>query len=379
MAEAARDPSSSSSPSSSQPSAEGSGPGEMCCVCLETPSAIDTRVLPCSHTLCRNCVALIVNKTSRDPSSVPPGSPSHLPLCACPLCRESFTPADAKPLLDVLDVLDIFCFDTSSSMWWSDSPVLPLFGSSRLSIAQQMAQSIMNRRRQEAALQGSTYQAVISRFDEKWSPVLGPFGISSDAHERMFVQQMQKLSPSGQKTAFYDAYLGLIQYMERAPRFRKLRLSVVLFTDGQENSSCSDSSKVPERIKQMAKKLHCLSFYVNIGGDSPRSRRVADSIDAKFCDAHSSDWEKVAMSLADQLAQILPPSKVKLPDTPSTLIASPSKASSTTAAAAAPHPHQQLTTTVVAPPSPEERLLSHLPSVPTQAPVDDPQPKSVAQ
>ena len=123
---------------------------------------------------------------------------------------------------------------------------------------------------------------------------------------------------------------------------------MILLTDGQNNADSGDTSKVPERIKHMNSKLHCLSFYVNIGGDVPRSRSIADSIDAKFFDAHSTDWERVAMDLSDKLAQIKPPTASK---------------TSTSIAASPVH-------VIAKAPSRSELLFSRLPSVPTHS-LDD--------
>eukprot|EP00727_Mastigamoeba_balamuthi_P005676 m51a1_g1728 hypothetical protein (356) ;mRNA; r:133212-134643 len=251
-----------------------------CCVCLKQPPPDQCFILPCSHMLCAEHARSVARRMGR-----------------CPYCQQAFAAEEARPMLDVRDVLTVLCFDTSSSMWYSDG-LLGFVGRSRLDTARDTAIDVVrNERREQTA--GAQHWVCMSSFDTDWRLVMPPRDVATPLGMGELITKLKKLEPTGRYTAFFDAYHMLLLYLGAVPRWRDLRINVMIFTDGQDNlSSIKNAGEMTEALRSLARALHVVTYYVNVGGSVPRSKRLSDMVDAVFCDVTSANWQYKAMSIA---------------------------------------------------------------------------------
>jgi len=255
-----------------------------CCLCLSTFT--DPYVLPCGHSIDLHCIK--ESKISVCPLDM-------IPFDESKLIKNIALKGMMEDKIILTEIYELFCIDTSTSMWYSDN-LIPLIGESRFDIAKQFVKKIVTKRLAEKS---SGHMIGISSFDSDFKLL-----VKSDNRVEC-LKHLDSLKPIGKNTALFDSVIECQNELMKLAHSSQLRL--VILTDGGDNYS-SQESKSSQNLKALAeaklkgKSLNIYTAIYGIGGDTKAIKKMAEDLGAKFHHLQKDNVEDHVTSFMNRMS-----------------------------------------------------------------------------
>jgi len=212
-----------------------------------------------------------------------------------------------KEPIPLTDVIEIFCIDTSTSMWYSDN-FFSFLGTSRIEIAKDFCIKTI-KKRIEAIKGDKGHVIILASFDSDFKVLA-----RSDSDSFDYKKVIYNLQPTGEKTALYDAVSKAHEEIKKY--YKKSQLRLFILTDGYDNFSTdkaadSNMSKI-RKLKEEGKKLNIATLIFALGGNLNQTKAASDKLGAEFfhltklnVDSHITSFLNRFQSRAELIKQVL--------------------------------------------------------------------------
>jgi len=188
----------------------------------------------------------------------------------------------------VQGVMELFCVDVSSSMWYSDhfGPLCLVAGDSRLQITKNFIKRML----------------LFRKVDPTQHVALVTFGtdvsvLCREGRPESLWRLLEPLQPVQERTSLFDAVAGCCNLLSE-PQYAKYEKRLYIFTDGGDNNSSLNNKAHFKEIADLTskKKLKMAKVVFNVGGESniDKTKQVADGLQATFKNITRNNWQVAA-------------------------------------------------------------------------------------